>query len=73
MEATATVELEDMTLHFSCRMVKTSDGYEPEDVTLVGIDVGGDDIWVGEDIWVDRLFTEHLEDKYGSEIVDWSV
>ena len=67
MEATATVELEDMTLHFSCRMVKTSDGYEPEDVTLVGVDVGG------EDIWVDKILTEHLEDKYGSEIVDWSV
>jgi len=67
MGATATVELEDMTLHFSCRMVKTSDGYEPEDVTLVGVDVGG------EDIWVDRILTEHLEDKYGSEIVDWSV
>ena len=67
MRATATVELEDMTLHFSCRMVKTSDGYEPEDVTLVGVDVGG------EDIWVDRILTEHLEDKYGSEIVDWSV
>ena len=67
MGATATVELEDMTLHFSCRMVKTSDGYEPEDVTLVGVDVGG------EDIWVDKILTEHLEDKYGSEIVDWSV
>ena len=67
MGATATVELEDMTLHFHCVMVKTSDGYEPEYITLVGVDVAG------EDIWVDRILTEHLEDKYGSEIVDWSV
>jgi len=67
MGATATVELEDMTLHFSCRMVKTSDGYEPEDITLECVEVFGDSILV------DAKLGNHLEDKYGSEIVDWSV